>query len=331
MRKCTLLLLATAFGMLATAALWAAEEKTKEPQKPAPYTGLKKRIAVAPIEMQVTVQIAGAEGSQTTIKESTDRGPGTLGSNMTEQLTTALINTGRFVVLERKALSDVREEQALGKSGEVNPATAPATGQLIGAEWLIKAAITEYESKATRSGGLLGFKGFGIGGKKARAKVVLDVRIVDSSTGEVVDSVKASGDAKTSGVLGAIAVSGVVLAGGKEDKTPIGQATRTALKNAVQFICDRMDKVLWRGRIVSIDGEEIIINSGARSNVCVGDTFDVFRLGKKLIDPDTGQVLGQRETKSGQIQVAEVQEKISICQLMSGSMPKEGDVIRKAA
>lgn len=329
MRKCMLLLLAAGFGLLATAALCAAEEKAKGPQKPPPYTGLKKRIAVAPIEMQVTVQVTGAEGGQTTVKESTDRGPGTLGSNMTEQLTTALINTGRFVVLERKALSDVREEQALGKSGEVNPATAPATGQLIGAEWLIKAAITEYESKASRSGGLLGFKGFGIGGKKARAKVVLDVRIIDSSTGEVVDSVKASGDAKTSGAIGAIAVSGVVLAAGKEDKTPIGQATRTALENAVQFICDRMEKIPWRGRIVTIDGEEIIINSGARSNVRVGDTFDVFRLGKKLIDPDTGQVLGQRETKSGQVQVTEVQDKIGICRLISGSMPKEGDVIRR--
>jgi curli biogenesis system outer membrane secretion channel CsgG len=330
MRKRILLLSAMGFVLLIPAALWAGEEKTKDTQKPPPYTGLKKRIAVVPIEMQVTVQVTGAEGEQTTVKESTDRGPGSLGSNMTEQLTTALINTGRFIVLERKALSDIKDEQALGKSGQVNPVTAPTTGQLIGAEWLVKAAITEYESKASRSGGLLGFHGFGIGGKKARAKVVLDVRIIDSTTGEVVDSVKASGDAKSSGALGAIAVRGVVLAGGKEDNTPIGQATRTALQNAVQFICDRMEKIQWRGRIVSIDGQDIIINSGARSNVRVGDTFDIYKLGKKLIDPDTGQVLGQRETKGGRIQVTEVQEKLSICSLISGSTPNEGDVVRKA-
>jgi len=329
MHKYIRLLLALSLGVMISAALSAADDKPVQTAKPPLYAGLKKRIAVSPIEMQTTVQITDSEGEQTTIKESTDRGPGKIGSNMTEQLTTALVNTGRFIVLERKALSDVREEQSLGKSGAVNPATAPATGQIIGAEWLIRAAITEYESKASKSGGLIGFKGFGVGGKKQKAKVVLDVRIIDSTTGEVVDSVKASGDAKSSGALGAIAVSGVVLAGGKEDKTPIGEATRTALENAVQFICERMDQIPWRGRIVAIDGQEIIINAGGKSNVHIGDAFDAYKLGKKLYDPDTGQLLGQRETKCGTVRVAEVQDKISICRLISGTMPGEGDVVRK--
>jgi curli biogenesis system outer membrane secretion channel CsgG len=326
MRKFSLLMMIIFLFSLATA-LYAAETQTAPP-KPPLYTGLKKRIAVAPIELKTDAQISDADGNVTTIKEDTDRGPGKIGSNMTEQLTTALINTGRFIVLERKALSDVREEQALGQSGAVNPNTAPATGQLIGAEWIIRSAITQYESSASKSGGLIGFGGFGLGGKTKKAKVVLDTRIIDANTGEVVDSVMASADAKSSGAIGAVAVSGVVLAGGKEDKTPIGEATRVALENAVNFICERMDKVSWRGRIVDVDGKEIIINAGKQSNVKLGDSFDVFKLGKKLYDPDTGQLLGQRETQAGRIRVTEVQEKLSICVLASGEMPKAGDAIR---
>lgn len=332
MRRQVLLLWAIGLAILVSAALLAAEEKPKETEGPPPYTGLKKRIAVLPIEMKTTVEITDSEGERTTVRQSTDRGPGTLGSNMTEQLTTALVNTGRFIVLEREALSEVREEQALGRSGEVNPATAPASGQIIGADWLIRAAITEYEQEASKSGGLVGFtrERFGIGGKTKKAKVVLDVRIIDAGTGQVIDSVKASGDAKSSGFLGAVAVRGVVLAGGKEDKTPIGEATRTALENAVEFICERMEKIPWRGRIVAVEGQEIIINAGKRSNVRIGDVFDVYQLGQKLYDPDSGEFLGQREKRCGQIQVFEVQDKISICRLFSGEMPKGGDAVRKA-
>ena len=307
----------------------AAESKPQAPPPAPAYTGLKKRLAVAPIEIKVATTTITSGDQRTTVTQDRDPGPGNLGSNMTEQLTTALVNTGRFIVLERKALSDVRGEQALARSGEVNPVTAPTPGMLIGAEWIIKAAVTEYESKASRSLGGAVFHGLGLGGKRSTAKVVLDVRLLDATTGEVIDSVRASGDAKSSGVLAAAAVRGVVLVAGKEDNTPIGQATRTALGNAVEFICQRMEQLAWRGRVVAVDGAEIIINAGAKANVRVGDQFDLFKLGRKLVDPDTGQVLGQRETKGGRLEVTEVQDKLAICRLASGSPPAEGDVIRR--
>jgi hypothetical protein len=53
-------------------------------------------------------------------------------------------------------------------------------------------------------------------------------------------------------------------------------------------------------------------------------------LGNKLYDPDTGQFLGQRETQAGKIRVTEVQDKMSICALLSGEMPRAGDAIRPA-
>lgn len=299
---------------------WAAE--AKPPEQPAAYTGLKKRVAVANIEMAPSLQING-----TTVKESTDPGIGNVGSAMTEQLTTALINTGRFIVLERKNLSDVREEQALAKSGEVSAATAPAAGMLTGAEWIMRAAITEYTSKASRSVGGVKIGNVVLGGKRGSAKVVLDLRIIDATTGQVVDSVKAGADAKSSGALGGLAVKGVVLAAGKEDNTPIGQATREALAQAVDFICQRMDKLPWRGRVLDVDGADVIINAGSKANVRVGDQFDAYHLGKKLVDPDTGEVL-QRQSKGGRLEVVEVQPGLAVCKVVAGEPPVANDIVR---
>src|SRR5687768_11067003 len=48
---------------------------------------------------------------------------------LTEMMTTALVETGRFVVLDRRALQQVLAEQDLGVAGRLNPETAPAVGQ----------------------------------------------------------------------------------------------------------------------------------------------------------------------------------------------------------
>ncbi len=318
--------------LLLAVALAAEEPKQEAPPKPPPYTGLKKRIAVMPIAVSngtVTARTtSGEETTTTSIVWNSDANPGQVGAALTEQLTTALMNTGRFIVLERKALDEVLGEQDLGASGRVNQETAAPKGRVIGAEWLIKAAITEYTDKKSRSGGAIAIGGIALGGAKREAFVALDVRIVDAATGEVIDSVKADGRAKSSGALGGIAIGGMVLAGGKEDTTPIGQATRAALTQAIDFICQRMEQLPWQSRVMEVDGREITITGGKNMNIKVGDTFDVYRRGKALVDPETGQTLGYRETRLGPMKITEVMDKFSSGVMLDGTLPQRGDVVR---
>ena len=330
MRRLNATFLLLAFTLCVIAAF--AEEEKQAPPKPPPYTGLKKRIGVLPI----TVSGAGAtttirSGDDTTTIASTwqsDRNPGEVGTAMTEQLTTALINTGRFVVLERKALEEVLAEQDLGASGRVNPETAPAMGRVIGAEWLVKAAITEFTEKKSRSGAGIVVRGIALGGSKQEAFVAMDVRIVDAATGEVVDSVRADGRARSSGVIGGASIGGVVLAGGKEDTTPMGQATKAALTDAIDFICERMEQLPWQSRVMEVEAGEVYITGGSNMNLKVGDLFSVYHRGKALIDPDTGQTLGYRETLLGALRITEVQEKFSVGKMIEGDQPERGDTVR---
>ncbi|HIE43900.1 MAG TPA: hypothetical protein EYP78_03775 [Candidatus Omnitrophica bacterium] len=287
------------------------KKKEEEVYTPKPYKGLKKRIAVAGFE-----------------NKSNWRGDINLGEGMAEMLTTALHKTGRFIIVERQALNDILREQRLAEERKVLRSTAPKVGRLIGAQVLIRGAVTEYES--TKTGGLggigVGGIGIGIGGKVAH--VAIDLRIYDSSTGEVLQSHRAVGEAKTTGLaLGG--VSGDVTFGGAGFwKTPLGEATRKAITDAVDFIVREMEKVSWQSSIITVKDDLIYITGGEDMNIHIGDKFKVYSVGEELIDPISGLSLGREEKKIGKIEVVEVKEKYAKAKILHGSGFKRGDAVR---
>jgi curli biogenesis system outer membrane secretion channel CsgG len=68
-------------------------------------------------------------------------------------------------------------------------------------------------------------------------------------------------------------------------------------------------------RVVDVDGTEVTINRGKGSGIAVGQVWEVFSAGKKIIDPDTGEVLGSREKLVGRVRVTHVFEKLANAQL----------------
>lgn len=110
-----------------------------------------------------------------------------IGDGMADMLTTALVNTGRFIVLERgEALEDILGEQDLGASGRVRADTAAPIGEMEGAELLVVAAVTEFdENSGGTRGGLGGFGGRVLGaiaGGTKSAHMAIDLRLVDART-----------------------------------------------------------------------------------------------------------------------------------------------------
>ena len=67
---------------------------------------------------------------------------------------------------------------------------------------------------------------------------------------------------------------------------------------------------------------------GSMSGVKMGDKYDVVELGEALVDPDTGQVLGQDEKTTGSGKIVEVQERFSIMEF-TGSAKAKGKVKKK--
>ncbi len=82
------------------------------------------------------------------------------------------------------------------------------------------------------------------------------------------------------------------------------------------------------GSVANADGGEVYINRGTSDGVNVGDKFEVWRLGAKIIDPETGQSLGQKKERVGVIEVVTVESRYSICRIVEGEAA-QGDMIKR--
>jgi len=194
-----------------------------------PYSGPKARIAVADFEVKAAK--ATAE----------------IGSGLREMLITALVNSNRFSVVERQALSAVMQEQELAASGAAAQGTGPKRGQIKTADLIVTAAVTEFEPQA--SGGQAGIGGGGgvgsgilgglLGAALNKAHMALDIRVIDASTSEVLAATRVQGQASDiaggfmTGFLGSWALGGGLSV---YANTPMEKAIRICIIEAVRYI-----------------------------------------------------------------------------------------------
>ncbi len=268
---------------------------------------MRKRIAVAALEDK-----AGSSYN--------------VGTGLADVLTTALVNTGKFQVYERDQLARVMEEQALGTSGLVTPQTAPEIGKLLGVQAIVYGSVTEFSSQEDSVG--LGTMLGGIGFNRHTARVTLDIRIIDTTTGEIIFAHSATGEESEAG--GAMMVPGMIIGAGSDfNNTLEGKAARQAIDEIVEAISVKMKDIPWTGAVVKADGDRVFINAGMESGIETGMEFKIYQRGEELIDPTTGISLGAEETLIGVIQVMDVKEKYAICRATSGGGFTGGDIVRE--
>jgi len=278
------------------------------------YLGPKKRIAV--LDFEVTAKAA----------------PRDAGRGLSEMFITALHDTGRFIVLERAAMEAIFREQGFGISGAVKPGTEAKISEMLGAQTLVKGVITEFQEEKTKAGAggltakIPGVGAVGLG--KVEGYVAMDIRIFDAATGVVLHSHRAEGKVSKRGIVGGVYVKGMLIGAGEFEKTALGEASRKAIQDAVNFIIEDMKAVPWQGRVVSVKGANVFINAGQNSGIKIGDVMEVYDRGEELIDPDTGTSLGYQISKIGYAQISQIEEKFSIAKVIRGSGGSKGDIVK---
>ncbi len=252
-----------------------------------------------------------------------------LGNGMAEMLTTSLIASGRFIVVERPEIEKVITEQDFGVSGRTAGGEAAKIGKILKAQIMISGAVTEFEASGGGEGGGFSVKGFTIGGNSARAKVAVNIRIYDTTTGQVLDSQRCEGIAEEGGLSFSYTDRDFAFGGGGFDRTPLGKACQMAISKAVFFIVSRMQNIPWSGRIVDVkpDGK-VFVNAGANAGISNGDMMNVYKAGEELVDPESGMSLGSELTKVGRIQILQVQDKFSIASAVGGAGFQRGDILK---
>ena len=99
---------------------------------------------------------------------------------------TELVKSGKFRVVEREQLEALMQEKNLTLSGDVDPKTAVKIGKLLGVNYLLTGAVTEYgvTDKGAHGSGIGRLPGFSAG--KRNFVAALNARLIDTNTGEIV-------------------------------------------------------------------------------------------------------------------------------------------------
>ena len=140
---------------------------------------------------------AGAERISVTIFEFRSMLPGVSGVAATDRFKTALVKTGRFQVVERSRLSDgVLKEKLLNAEGYT---TGTAAQQMMrGAQYVFEGIVSEVNVGEQARSGSISIAGVSLGSASVTDSIAIDVRLVDSGTGDIVDAVNVKKPIKAS-------------------------------------------------------------------------------------------------------------------------------------
>ena len=302
----------------------------------------KKALIIEPFDYStVMTQVQAIFGTQQNI-----------GTGIAAMLTTRVTQDGKFTVVERRKVGNLTKEQDFAASNRVKQGTGARVGQIRGADLTLMGDIVVFGRDDRRvgaaAGAIVGGAGGVAGGSKSDAKavVVIDYRLVDAETSEVVGSGEARGESKrTSKGFGAAMFVGGIGAGGGFNMTSsnfaetiIGEATMDAVNKLSQQIAagpttgsagsreNDLDAI-----VADVDGANLTINAGNAAGLAKGQTFTVYHKGKEIKDPKTGEVLDVQTTPIGTLTITNVRDRISTGTFAAsgGTAPVVGDVVRK--
>ena len=251
-----------------------------------------------------------------------------LSEGMEEMLTTSLVQTNRFIVLERPEVKKMLEEQDFGASDRTTKEGGAKIGKVLRAQILVSGAITEFSTKTDDAGIGIATDKFGVAVKQQKAHVAINLRMYDTTTGEVLFSERVEAKAKATGIAADYHNKDFAIGGGKFKATPLGKTTQECIDKAVFFIASKMQDVEWQGSIVTVKEGKVYVNAGEKTGIVKGDSFVVYSKGEELVDPETGITLGSEEEKAGRITIISVKEKYSIAIIDEGEEFKRGDIVR---
>lgn len=209
----------------------------------------------AEVEENLTYQGNKARVTVGKIKPKADKCTYDMAAAIGEMLSTALTNTGRFVVLaSQEEVDELADEIELGKSGYVEEGRGPEKGLMEGADILVTGAVTAFEPDAGGAGGVLGGlkkKAFGAAGAKSKtAEIIMDIKLIDIRTRRILKakSIEAKSKSWKAGMLGGGWVKDVALVGGLGvySNQPMEKAVRTALAETVEMVSKEVPEEYYR-------------------------------------------------------------------------------------
>jgi len=257
----------------------------------------------------------------------------TSAKGVSDILVNKLFESGNFRVIERSKLEAILAEQNLGASGRIDASTAAKIGRILGVDTILIGSITEFNLE--RGGGGVSVFGVAVGGGKTSANVKLNVRLVNTSTAEIMAI--AEGNGKSSDGEGAVRIRGVSVdtSSSKEAKL-LTNATVAAIDQVVKEISSKSLNLATalttaptvNAVVADVAGGTIILNKGTSDGYRQGLKLAIQRVTRTVKDPTTGKVIRQITQDVGTIEITEADAQSSVAKIISGTGLKVGDIAK---
>jgi curli biogenesis system outer membrane secretion channel CsgG len=253
-----------------------------------------------------------------------------IGQGFAELLMADLMESDRFVVLERQHISDVMSEILRQGKDLFRAEGRVAPGRLKNAQYFISGMITDFTVTGDASGWFAA-SGLLARGRSSKARVAVIVKVHEVESGEVIASARTSGEVSAGGLGAQVKYKDISFGGDSYFRTPLGKATEKAISRAVRELLEGIPVQSWEPRVAESGPDYVVINGGRNVKLTVGDRFAVRGPGRDITDPVTGNIIEKVPGKvSGKIEVTKVNEMSAYAALLDGEA-RRGDYLEREA
>ncbi len=274
----------------------------------------KAKLGIAPANVTAGVGDAtAADGDANALRQIMESFDG--------QLIDAFNKTRKFDIVSRSDLETVLKEQDFAASGIVNASDEQAAQmfQVAGCKYMVKVTIDSFQNiKET-----LRLEGAGEVLQKSTLQVGAVVKIYDTTTGVLLDSYNDL-------------IELTEVDEGQPGVSVRGNKLNRNLREAVQEFSVRAASytsgVIFPAKVAAVRSGTLFINRGEGSGIAAGQIWTVYLVDGGIVDPDTGEVLGQVELPLGDVRITRVLPKLSQATSLDGSDPgfETGMIVRPA-
>lgn len=268
--------------------------KTISSPQPDMPKGLKRKVAIARFTNETRY------GQSFFIDKEDNR----IGKQAVDILSSKLLETDKFILLERADLDKINKELTIGN---VEPYKNMA-------DYLVIGSITEFGRKEVSDVGIFSRV------KKQVAHAKVHIRLVDVYTGQLIYSEEGQGEA--------FSEAGTVLGIGSRaayDSSLNDKAIDAAITNLSSNIIEKLLDKPWKAYIVGYEDGRFIISGGKSQNIKSKDVFEVILEGQRVKNPQTNTMITLPGKRVAQIKVLELlgdtpENEVSLCELTDGDL-----------
>ncbi len=233
--------------------------------------------------------------------------------SMESQMIDALHGTRKFKVIARSDLEKILKEQDLQRS--LSGEDDMNAFKLAGCKYVVVTTVDDFQDVKEQ---LKGENGEVLATKRTLTLSAV-TKIYKTKTAELEESANLSLEKTWKKEH----MSGVDREGEPSDK--LIQKISTQMAEKVAY---RVTDVIFPAKVIAITGDTLMINRGDGTNIESGQLWRVFKTGEKIVDPDTGQVLGKKEKPVGKVKVTEVRPKFARAKIVADKGIEKHHVLR---